>query len=60
MATANRTPSLSAPVGAYKCCVAYIVAGKERFSPWFYEPARAQLALEILATRFGRAVLVRD
>lgn len=51
---------LQAPVGQYKACVAYLKNGKEHFSPWFYSQERATRAREILARRFGAAIVVRD
>jgi len=44
-----------------KYCVLYLVAGRERRSPWFLDQARAQRALEIIKRRYGdRAIIYWD
>ncbi len=49
-----------APISAEKCCVVYMVNGKERRSPWLYSLERGERALAILKARHGRAILFRD
>lgn len=49
-----------APISGEKCCVLYLVNGKEKRSPWLYSLAHGERALAILKARHGQAILFRD
>lgn len=49
-----------ASISAERCCVLYLVNGKEKRSPWIHSLERGERALAILKARHGQAILFRD
>lgn len=49
-----------ANLGTQCFCVLYLRGGKERRSPWFSARSRAHLARELLAAKYGPAIVYID
>ncbi|OPF63884.1 hypothetical protein [Hydrogenophaga sp. H7] len=51
-----------APLSSNKLCVLYVVNRREKQSPWFYTPERAQQALALMQAKYGErnCILFRD
>lgn len=49
-----------AHLGIQRFCVFYLKDGKEHRSPWFGSRSRAHVARELLATKYGPAIVYID
>lgn len=45
--------------GIQKFCVLWLEKGREHRSPWFYSSKRAEQAKEIMASKYGKAIVYR-
>lgn len=49
-----------AHLGIQRFCVLYRKDGKEHSSPWFISRSRAHVARELLAAKYGQAIVYID
>lgn len=47
-------------LGTQRFCVLYLKDGKEHSSPWFGSRSRAHVARELLAAKYGPAIVYMD